>query len=71
MVKKTALLAIGIIAVLLIVAALRVTRRCGDKGRSDSETASVAETALPSSKEPVTEDEIQKCFHAFEEIGDA
>ena len=71
MVKKTALLTIGIIVVLLIVAALRTTRRCKDKDLCAPGMSSVAEAASPSPKVPLTEDEVQKCFHAFEEIGDA
>ena len=71
MVKKTALLVIGIVAVLLIVAALRVTRRCGDTDRITQEMSSAIVTALPSPKEPLTEDEVLKCFLAFEEIGNA
>ena len=71
MVKKTPLLTIGIIAVLLIVAALRVTRRCKDKDLCAPEMSSATEAALPSPKVPLTEDEVLKCFHAFAEIGDA
>ena len=71
MVKKTALLVIGIIAVLLVVAALRVTRRCGDNDRIIPGKSSAVGTALLSQKEPLTEDEVQKCFLAFEEIGNA
>ena len=71
MVKKIAILVIGIVAVLLIVAALRVTRRCGDNDRITPEMSSAIVTALPSLKEPLTEDEVLKCFLAFEEIGDA
>lgn len=71
MVKKTALLVIGIIAVLLVVAALRVTRRCGDNDRIIPGKSSAVGTALLSQKEPLTEGEVQKCFLAFEEIGNA
>ena len=71
MVKKIAILVIGIVAVLLIVAALRVTRRSGDNDRITREMSSAIGTALPSQKEPLTEDEVLKCFLAFEEIGDA
>ena len=71
MVKKTALLAVGIIAALLIVAALRVTRRCGDNDRIAPGMSPDVGTALPSQNEPLTKDEVPICFHAFEEIGDA
>lgn len=71
MVKKIALVAIGIVAVLLIVAAWRITRRCDGKDRSDAETASAAETSVPPKKEPLTDDEVQACARAFEEIGEA
>ena len=55
MVKKIAILVIGIVAVLLIVAALRVTRRCGDNDRITPEMSSAIVTALPSLKEPLTD----------------
>ena len=71
MVKKTTLLAIGIIAVVLIVAALRVTRRCGNNDYIAPGMSSAAGSAPPLPKEPLTEDEVLKCFHAFEEIGNA
>ena len=71
MVKKIALVAIGVIAVLLIVAAVRVTRRCSGNDCRDAETASAAETSLPPKKEPLTDDEVQDCSRAFEEIGEA
>ena len=71
MVKKIAILVVGIIAVLLIVAVLRITRRSGDNDRITPGKSSAVGTALLSQKEPMTVDEVQKCFLAFEEIGNA
>lgn len=71
MVKKITRFAIGIIAVLLIIAAVRVTRRCDGKDRSDAAMASAAGTSLPPKREPLAEDEVLACSRAFEEIGEA
>ena len=71
MVKKIALVAIGVIAVLLIVAAWRITRKCSGNDCRDVGTASAAETSLPPTQEPLTDDEVQECSRAFEEIGEA
>ena len=71
MVKKITRFAIGIIAVLLVIAAVRVTRRCDGKDRSDAAMASAAGTSLPPKREPLAEDEVLACSRAFEEIGEA
>ncbi len=71
MVKKIAILVVGIIAVLLIVAVLRKTRRSGDNDRITPGMSSTVETVLHSREEQLTKDEVLKCFRAFEEIGNA
>jgi len=71
MVKKIAILVVGIIVVLLIVAVLRKTRRSGDNDRITPGMSSTVETVLHSREEQLTKDEVLKCFRAFEEIGNA
>lgn len=71
MVKKIAILATGIITALLIIATLRLTRRCKCDECRESKSASTTETALEHQGEPLTEEEALECFRAFEEIGNA
>ena len=71
MVKKIAILATGIIAALLIIATLRLTRSCNCGACHETKSASATETALEHQEEPLTEEDALKCYHAFEKIENA
>ena len=72
MVRKIPILILGIITSLLIVAVLLVTRRCCncDECR-ESQSVTVAETALKPREKPLTDEEAEECFRAFEGICNA
>ena len=71
MVKKIAILATGIIAALLIIATLHLTRSCNCGACHETKSASATETALEHHEEPLTEEDALKCYHAFEKIENA
>ena len=68
MVRKISILAIGIIVALSIIAILRLTRRCKCNEYRESKIASTIETSLEHQEEPLTGEEAEECFRAFEEI---
>lgn len=71
MVKKIAILATGIIVALLIIATLRLTRRGKCNEYRESTFAATIETPLEHKEEPLTGEEAEECFRAFEEICNA
>lgn len=71
MVKKIAILATGIIVALLIIATLRLTRRGKCNEYRESTFAATIETPLEHKEEPLTGEEVEECFRAFEEICNA
>ena len=71
MVKKISILAIGIIVALLIIATLRLTRRGKCNEYRESKFASTIEAALEHQEEPLTGEEAEECFRAFEEMCNA
>lgn len=71
MVKKIAILATGIIAALLIIVTLRLTRRGKCNEYRESTFASTIETSLEHQGKPLTGEEAEECFRAFEEICNA
>ena len=71
MVKKISILAIGIIVALLIIATLRLTRRGKCNEYRESKFASTIEAALEHQEEPLTGEEAEECFRAFEAMCNA
>ena len=71
MVKKISILAIGVIVALLIIATLRLTRRGKCNEYRESKFASTIEAALEHQEEPLTGEEAEECFRAFEEMCNA
>lgn len=71
MVKKTAVFVTGMVVVLLIASALRLLRSFNCDECDEFKSALIAEPGLKPQDKPLTGEEVEECFHAFEGICNA